>query len=189
MKTPTHRARRQSQGEPTESKGAASSRSRGADATERHRTLSSSVLQQFRMIFKSVKTHFRWVEQQTGVSGSQLWALATVAQSPGLRVSELAAALAIHQSTTSNLIDRLEQHKLLRRERSKPDQRVVRLFLTARGEKTVAAAPRPLEGVLPDALSRLSEAELAVLKAQLDGLTRLMKVRDITGKRTPLADI
>lgn len=141
------------------------------------------------MIFKSVKKHFQWVEEQSGVTGSQLWALATVTRSPGLRVSELARALAIHQSTASNLLDRLEARGLLRRERQRTDQRVVRLFPTARGKSIIAAAPKPLEGVLPDALSRLSDAELDALRVQLTRVTRLMRVRDTTGKRTPLSEI
>jgi DNA-binding MarR family transcriptional regulator len=162
---------------------------RGARPASAQRALSVSVLEQFRIIFKSVKKHFQWVEQQTGVSGAQLWALAVIERTPGLRVSELARSLAIHQSTASNLLDRLEGRRLLRREREKSDQRVVRLFLTAKGRSIVAAAPRPLEGVLPDALSRLPEAQLAALKEQLDGVLRLMRVRDASGKRTPLSDI
>lgn len=147
------------------------------------------MLQQFRLIFKSIKKHFQWVEQETGISGSQLWVLSTIAGSPGLRVTELARALALHQTTASNLIDKLEHRKLLRRKRSSTDQRVVRLYLTRSGLAVVAKAPRPFEGVLPDALMRLPQAELRRLNVMLISLTRQMKFRDASGKRTPLADI
>lgn len=148
-----------------------------------------AVLQQFRFIFKSVKKHFQWVEHQTGVSGSQLWALAQIGAAPGLRVTELARALAIHQTTASNLVDKLAQRKLARRERKREDQRVVQLFLTQRGEAVIAQAPKPYEGVLPDALMRLPQAELGKLDELLKSLTRHMRVRDASGRRTPLADI
>lgn len=151
--------------------------------------LAMAVLQQFRFIFKSVKKHFHWVEQETGVSGSQLWAMAQIASVPGLRVSELARALMIHQSTASNLIDKLAQRKLLRRERASSDQRVVRLYLTQRGRAIVAKAPQPFEGVLPDALMRLPHGDLHELDVLLKGLAQLMRVRDASGKHTPLADI
>lgn len=154
-----------------------------------HREQAMAVLQQFRFIFKSVKKHFQWVEQETGVSGSQLWALAQIAATPGIRVTELARALAIHQSTASNLIDKLVQRKLIRRERRGSDQRVVRLHPTRPGLAIVAKAPRPIEGVLPDALMRLPEADLLKLDAMLKGVTQLMRVRDASGRRTPLADI
>ena len=52
---------------------------------------------------------------------------------PGLKVSQLAAALAIHPSTCSNMLDKLEAEDLLVRDRSKTDQRAVHIFLTAKG--------------------------------------------------------
>lgn len=148
-----------------------------------------AVLQQFRIVFKSVKKHFQWVEKETGVSGSQLWALAHISGAPGTSVTELARALAIHQSTASNLIDKLAQRELVRRERKRDDQRVVRLYLTRQGQAIVAKAPKPVEGVLPDALMRLPKADLHKLNTVLSGLTQLMRVRDASGKHTPLSDI
>ena len=158
-------------------------------AAEGQRERAMAVLQQFRFVFKSVKKHFQWVEQETGISGSQLWALAQIGAAPGLRVTELARALVVHQTTASNLIDKLVQRKLVRRERKREDQRVVQLFLTQRGEAVIAQAPKPYEGVLPDALMRLPQAELARLDALLKSLTRHKRVRDASGRRTPLADI
>lgn len=158
-------------------------------ATERRHEQAIAVLQQFRFIFKSAKKHFQWVEQETGISGSQLWALAQIASAPGLRVTELARALAIHQSTASNLVDKLVRRKLIRRERRREDQRVVQLFLTPRGKDIVAMAPKPYEGVLPDALMRLPQGDLGKLDGLLKSLARRMRVRDASGRRTPLADI
>jgi DNA-binding MarR family transcriptional regulator len=146
-------------------------------------------LRHFRLIFKSVKKHFHWVEQQTGVNGAQLWALAVVVERPALTVSELAKALAIHQSTASNLIDKLVRQGLLRRERRDEDQRVVHLHAEAKGIQLIGNAPKPLQGVLPDALNHLSVADLTELNGLLVSLVRHMKVRDSTGKATPLADI
>lgn len=156
---------------------------------DRQHELAIAVLQQFRFIFKSAKKHFQWVEQETGISGSQLWALAHIATAPGLRVTELARALAIHQTTASNLVDKLAQRKLIRRERGREDQRVVRLFLTQRGTDVVSKAPKPYEGVLPDALMRLPQADLRKLDSLLKSVAGRMRVRDAGGRRTPLADI
>ena len=60
-----------------------------------------AVLQEFRLIFKSVRTHFRSVEKFAGVSGAQVWMLSEIRRSPGLRVNDLARAMSIHQSTAS----------------------------------------------------------------------------------------
>ncbi len=170
-------------------KTAARTKSAVPPAADLHHDQAMAVLQQFRFIFKSVKKHFQWVEQETGVSGSQLWALAHIAAAPGLRVTELARALVVHQSTASNLIDRLVQRNLVRRERTSTDQRVVRLYATPRGQTIVARAPRPFEGVLPDALRRLPHGDLRALDGLLKSVAQLMRVRDASGRHTPLADI
>ncbi|HXY21726.1 MAG TPA: MarR family transcriptional regulator [Burkholderiaceae bacterium] len=161
-------------------------RTHGRDA---RRELALAVLEQFRLIFRSAKKHFQWVEERTGVSGAQLWVLAEVQRRPGIRVTELAHAMAVHQSTVSNLLDRLERHGLLQRDRSSADQRVVHLSLTELGRSTIARAPLPLEGVLPDALNRLAHGELVDLQQRLEQLAKLMKVRDSRGKRIPLAEM
>ncbi len=97
--------------------------------------------------------------------------------------------MAVHQSTASNLIDRLEKAGLIQRDRSAADQRVVHLSLTKSGRKAIVAAPLPLEGVLPDALNSLPHKSLLELQQHLERLTRSMKVRDRGGKRIPLAEM
>ena len=92
--------------------------------------LSIKVLKKFRLIFGSVRQHFREVEQTCGVSGSQLWILQEVSNTPGIGVSELAGRLSIHQSTCSQLVEKLVGRGLLIKERSVEDQRRVGLLLT-----------------------------------------------------------
>jgi DNA-binding MarR family transcriptional regulator len=156
---------------------------------EGDRRLAMSVLGQFRLIFRSAKKHFQWVQDRTGIRGAQLWVLAELQRRPGIRVTELARAMGVHQSTASNLIDPLEKRGLIQRDRSSHDQRVVHLSLTRTGRDTLARAPLPLEGVLPDALKRLGQADLLALQARLDKLARLMRVRDAAGKGIPLGEM
>jgi DNA-binding MarR family transcriptional regulator len=154
-----------------------------------HRPLAMAVLEQFRLIFRSAKRHFQWVQERTGVSGAQLWVLAELRRKPGMGMTELAQAMAVHQSTASNLIDRLAKSGLIQRDRSGEDRRVAHLSLTSAGHQTLARAPLPLEGVLPDALNSLDDAELVELQQRLEKLASLMKVRDRAGKRIPLAEM
>jgi DNA-binding MarR family transcriptional regulator len=160
---------------------------RGSD--RRDLDLQMSVLQQFRLIFRSAKKHFQWVRERTGVNGAQLWLLAEIERQPGVRVTHVAKSMAIHQSTASNLIERLEKDRLLVRERSSQDQRVVHLSLTKAGRAVVARAPRPLYGVLRDALGSLDQADLAQLQELLEKLAGKMKVRDRAGKRILLSEM
>lgn len=148
-----------------------------------------AVLKEFRLIFKSVKRHFQWVEKQTGISGAQLWAMATVVEQPGIRVTELGKTMAIHQSTTSNLVERLVQADLVRRERAAADQRVVQLYPTVKGTRLVKKAPVSVRGVLMDALDKLNTKELAQLNNSLKSLIEKMDVKDAKGQSVSLNEL
>jgi DNA-binding MarR family transcriptional regulator len=147
------------------------------------------VLEQFRVIFKSIRGHYHSVEKRAGISGALLWALSQVAARPGTQVGGLAKALAIHQSTASNLLRRLESHGLLSRRREGKDQRKVRLFPTAKGLRILKRAPQPLIGVLQQALSDLPAAKVKRLHQQLQSLIAAMKVKDLQARGTLLSEM
>jgi DNA-binding MarR family transcriptional regulator len=107
---------------------------------------------------------------------------------PGLRVSELAHGMSVHQSTASNLVGELERRGFIRKERG-ADQRVVHLYLTQEGNELVARAPKPMMGVLPDALQRLPEDVLNSLAANMDVLIAVMQLKDKAAATKPLSDI
>lgn len=144
--------------------GAASGSSENRPATP------LSVLQRFRVLIRSAQRHSHWIEKHSGVTGAQLWAMQELSESPGLRVGDLAKRMALHQSTASNLIDKLESGGHLYKERQAADHRVVRLHLTESGAALLAAAPSPARGLLPEALRLMDEVALARLQGDLDTL-------------------
>jgi DNA-binding MarR family transcriptional regulator len=156
----------------------------------KRRAAALEVLKKFRQIFRAAKVHFRRIEQTAGVSGAQLWLLAELYEQPGARVKDLAASMALHQSTVSNLLEALTRRKLLVRKRDEVDQRVVRVFLTAGGERLVRKAPGPARGVLPDALEALPPAALRRLDQSVAVLLKGMRT-DVpsTAALTHLQDI
>jgi len=125
------------------------------------------VLRQFRIVFNSVKTHFRQVEREAGLGGAQLWALSVIAQSPGIGVTELARALDLHQSTASNLVRSLSSRGLVAAAREGADRRGVALRALPSADELLKRAPLPFAGVLPDALSGLDADTLRRLEADL----------------------
>ncbi|MFC5478504.1 MarR family winged helix-turn-helix transcriptional regulator [Massilia suwonensis] len=146
------------------------------------------VLRQFRIVFNSVKTHFRQVEREAGLGGAQLWALSVIAQSPGIGVTELARSLDIHQSTASNLVRTLTQRGLVSAAREGFDRRGVALRALPAAEPLLKSAPMPFAGVLPDALSSLDEATLRRLEQDLGRLITLLAA-DEAGAQVPLAQL
>lgn len=147
------------------------------------------VLEQFRIIFRSIKQHYQNVERRAGVTGAQLWALSQIASHPGMQVGELARALAIHQSTASNLLRSLEEHGLVRRERLARDLRTVQLVATAKGRNVLARAPQPLIGVLQQALSALSDRNLDLLHHELAALIGCMRRQGAAVPSEPISEL
>ena len=149
----------------------------------------TEALRQFRVIFGAVRQHFQAVEKACGVSGAQIWAMAALRETPGMKVSELAQALSIHASTASNLLDKIEKAGLIRRERNSTDQRVVRLYLTEAGEAALEKAPQPLTGILTHALGQLPDAALERLNQDLAALIAHMGATDTRDAQKPLSEL
>ncbi len=129
------------------------------------------VLQQLRVVVRLAGNHSAHVERATGIPGAQLWALHEVAQADGLSVGELASRLRVHQTTVSNLLNRLEAAALVRKGRSAADQRMVHVHLTAAGRRALKAAAAPARGLLPTVLDAMTAAQLRKVH---DGLAVLV---------------
>jgi DNA-binding MarR family transcriptional regulator len=145
-----------------------------------------AVLELFRVVFRSIQRHYRSVQTRAGIGGAQLWALAQVAKSPGLKVGDLARGLAVHQSTASNLIRDLESLTLLTRRRQNEDKRMVLLYASSKGLAVLKRAPRPLIGVLQQALSELPSSNLNALRRDLSRLIAAMQSVDSSASAMPL---
>ena len=119
----------------------------------------------------------------------ELWLLHEIAHLPGVGVSALAERLSIHQSTCSQLVDKLETRGLVSKQRRQDDQRRVGLLLTDKAAAVLAAAPGPVEGVLPQALQGLTDDTLQQLHASLADVIAQLVVRDERSADKPLADL
>ena len=140
------------------------------------------VLRQFRVVFNSVKTHFRQVEREAGVGGAQLWALSVIERRPGIGVTELSRELDIHQSTASNLLKSLVERGLVATAREGLDRRSVALRIQPAGQEVLRSAPMPFTGVLPDALSSLDAETLKRLEQDLGKLIALLAADEEAAK-------
>lgn len=147
------------------------------------------VLGKFRIIFGTMRQHFREIESHCGISGSQLWLLQEIQHTPGIGISALAERLSIHQSTCSLLVEKIVTAGLAKKIRSQADQRRVGLSITPQGTSTLSKAPGPAEGVLPDALAQLPAATLRNLDRALTELVRRLDTADTTHSGKPLADM
>ncbi len=104
-------------------------------------------------------------------------------------MSQLAERLSIHQSTCSQLVEKLVAAGLLSKLRSTADQRRVGLRITQSGARLLRKAPGPAEGMLPEALRQLPDVSLRTLQVNLELLIEQLHLHDKTDAKKPLADL
>lgn len=155
---------------------------------EGQREQAAQVLRQFRVVFNAVRTHFQQVEKRVGIGGAQVWALHVVREQSGIGVNDLARRMDIHQSTASNLVRQLVKRGLVRPQKSTIDRRNVQLFVEPAGLALLQGAPGPYEGVLPEALQKLSPATLMQLQHHLAQLVHMLQA-DESAAGIPLASL
>lgn len=147
------------------------------------------VLGQFRLIYGSVRQQLRDIEATCKLSGSQLWMLQEISSAPGIGVTRLAQKLSIHQTTCSQLADKLYAAGYITKARSATDQRRVGLTATRAAKLLLMKSPGPAEGVLPEALAALPAASLGALRIQLDRLIARLRVRNKGASRQPMSEL
>lgn len=104
-------------------------------------------------------------------------------------MSDLALKLAIHQSTCSQLVEKLVLRGLVVKERDAVDRRRVGLNLTAAGRRLIAKAPGPAEGVFPEVLKSMTPDQLLELNRALENVIHELIVHDPRLSGVPLADL
>lgn len=161
---------------------------RSADAVTVLSPEVNAVLAQFRVIFRSVRRHDRYIEERSGIGAMQLRALAMVESRPGIGVTELAAALLVHQPTASKLVEHLVGLGFVLRHRSADDARFVEVHATPAGRTVLSRAPAPVLGILPDGLQSLGPVALKQLNRALAALMAKMKRRDDDARFEPLSE-
>lgn len=151
--------------------------------------LALEVLQQFRVIYGTMRQYFRELEECCGLPGSQMWVLQEVERTPEIGITELAGRLGVHQSTCSQLVEKLVVKNCLVKKRQSMDQRRVGLCLAAEGRKAIAALPGPAEGALPEALAAIPDVALKTLNINLAELIGHLPGKDEAFATMPLAEM
>jgi DNA-binding MarR family transcriptional regulator len=151
--------------------------------------LALEVLQQFRVIYGTMRQYFRELEECCGLPGSQMWVLQEVERTPEIGITELAGRLGIHPSTCSQLVEKLVVKNCLIKKRQSMDQRRVGLCLATEGRKAIAALPGPAEGALPEALAAIPDVALKTLNINLAELIGHLPGKDEAFATMPLAEM
>jgi DNA-binding MarR family transcriptional regulator len=108
---------------------------------------------------------------------TQLRALDLLAERGGLRIGDLAAGMAIEETTATRLADRLEALGVAARERATDDRRATVVALTSDGEELVADLAHRREEFFRDVLGALDADERAELVRLTAKATEALRAR------------
>jgi DNA-binding MarR family transcriptional regulator len=138
----------------------------------------TDVLELMRVIWAldhALQSRSKAMARSLGVTGPQRFVLRVVERSPGTTSGELAEYLHLHPSTLTGVLQRLEQRKLLTRERDPRDARRVRLALTPRGKEVLNRRRASVEAVVRQAIGREERAAVSTAVEVLRRLTSALE--------------
>lgn len=104
------------------------------------------------------------------LTSSQYVVLELLWQSSGLSLSDLGKMLYFDNPTITGIINRMARAKLIRRHRTKNDRRVVKVYLTPKGQSLSTILPGVAEEVNSKAMDDFTSGE----KKQILKLTKLI---------------
>ena len=108
--------------------------------------------------------------EKQGLTPPQFYVLATIGYAGGLPFGEIGAKMMVTVSNLTGIVDRLEEKKLVTRERDEHDRRVVRVVLTDKGTKlyksTIPQFEKSISAVFTP-LGRPEQKELSALLRKL----------------------
>lgn len=139
------------------------------------------VLFQLSDVARSMRTHIDHCAREHGMTRAQWGVLLRLERQEGMTQAEMAEALEIQPISLVRLIDRLCQAGQVERRPHPHDRRANRLFLTDKGQATLAAMSPLGKEIAADVLASLSDAEVEVLLHKL--LLIKGNIRQATGRR------
>lgn len=106
--------------------------------------------------------------QPYGLTPFHYLVLCCLWEEDGLSTSGIAEKLGQLGATLTGVVDRMEDRKLVYRERDPEDRRMVRIWLTPEGEQLKDALPQIGEQTIDKALKGISKAERELVSKLLD---------------------
>ncbi|MGE0624433.1 MAG: MarR family winged helix-turn-helix transcriptional regulator [Pseudomonadales bacterium] len=143
--------------------------------------LTDDVLVTLRRIIRANDLHSRKLGRETGLTTPQLVVMRAIeaagAEAP--TVSEISRRVSLSQATVTNILNRLEGQKLVRRQRSETDKRRVNLSVTPAGRKLLHSAPQPLQEGFIVRFNQLADWEQHLIVSSLARVAAMMDAEDL----------
>ena len=133
---------------------------------------SDSLLPSLGLAFWRMKHAF---EREVGLSTATWFLLSMLLEEDGISQGEVSHRFEVDPSRVTRLAQRLQEERLLRRERDPEDNRVVRLYATEKGRRLIESSRKRREEFENRFRREFSPEELAELRRALGVVARLMQ--------------
>lgn len=128
-----------------------------------------------RRMSRNLDLHSRELEREYGLTVPQLNVLWAVGASHHVPIGQVADRISLSGATVTTIVDRLEEHGLVIRERSTDDKRQVLLSLTDKGSRVLAGGPQPFHDCFVEKLGRLERWQQTELLSSVQHVADMME--------------
>ncbi|HDR51988.1 MAG TPA: MarR family transcriptional regulator [Mariniphaga anaerophila] len=141
----------------------------------------TEILIKIRKIVRSINLESKKIEKEYGVSIPQVLCLHYLRDSENFQAGqgEIRKFLNLNASTTSGIINRLENKGLIARLPKSGDKRTTTIALTSQGDKLMGKIPSLLHEKLTEKLEKLDNNTILNLEESLELLVSLLEINDI----------
>ena len=137
------------------------------------------VITSLRQLIRATELHSKQLLKSTGLTTPQLLILRAIRDKVEVTTGELASAVSLSQATMTNILDRMESHGLVTRQRSEADRRRVYVFLSDQGKQVLSLSPLPLQEHFTERFHQLRDWEKNQIIASLQRVVQMMDATDI----------
>ncbi len=128
-----------------------------------------------RRMSRNLDLHSRALEREYGLTVPQLNVLWAVGASHRVPIGRIADRISLSGATVTSIVDRLEDHGLVTRERSADDKRQVLISLTGKGRDVLAGDPQPFHDCFVERLARLERWQQTELLSAVQHVADMME--------------
>jgi DNA-binding MarR family transcriptional regulator len=134
-------------------------------------------IQVFLAVYRYLRTYSSQLHSE-GFSGRKVATLRYLMEAGPLTIGQLRDYLYVSDSTTSELVAKLEEAGCVRRARSEEDNRVVLVSLTPSGREFARNAPLGGVPLLRERLKTLPPERLALIREALTEIKQVLEIED-----------
>lgn len=134
-----------------------------------------SVEKSLRHIAGNIKQKGREILSNYTITPPQFIALQWLDELGDMTIGELSTKMYLAFSTTTDLVDRMEQKELVIRSRDTKDRRVVRVHLLEKGKQIIMEVVEKRQSYLQDVVKDFDDSEVEVLSTLLLRMYQEMK--------------